>query len=154
MNILHDLWCPIVHKSRPKRAKIKTSEGLTPTLLSKPFSKQSSYGRNRSECSRKCHVKNPDWEAFSYPEPILRAVNGARQGALAKSISNWHLIGHNEGCCSNTGYILLPCFYGIRLWIWPEPLVAPRIRRALGTRMDWEAASFTVRSLSPPQRFQ
>jgi hypothetical protein len=73
--------------------------------------------------------------AFSYPEPILRAVNGARQGALAKSISNWHLIGHNEGCCSNTGYILLPCFYGIRLWIWPEPLVAPRVRRALGTRM-------------------
>ena len=73
---------------------------------------------------------------FSYPEPILRAVNGARQGALAKSISNWHLIGHNEGCCSNTGYILLPCFYGIRLWIWPEPLVAPRVRRALGTRME------------------
>ena len=72
---------------------------------------------------------------FSYPEPILRAVNGARQGALAKSISNWHLIGHNEGCCSNTGYILLPCFYGIRLWIWPEPLVAPCVRRALGTRM-------------------
>ena len=73
---------------------------------------------------------------FSYPEPILRAVNGARQGALAKSISNWHLIGHNEGYCSNTGYILLPCFHGIRLWIWPEPLVAPRVRRALGTRMN------------------
>ena len=72
---------------------------------------------------------------FSYPEPFLRAVNRARRGALAKSISNWHLIGHNEGYCSNTGYILLPCFYGIRLWIWPEPLVAPRVRRALGTRM-------------------
>ena len=42
---------------------------------------------------------------FSYPEPILRAVNGARQGALAKSISNWHLIGHNEGCCSNTNLV-------------------------------------------------
>ena len=74
-------------------------------------------------------------KSFSYPEPILRAVNGARQGALAKSISNWHLIGYNEGYCSNTGYILLPCFHGIRLWIWPEPLVAPRVRRALGTRM-------------------
>ena len=73
--------------------------------------------------------------AFSYPEPFLRAVNGARRGALAKSISNWHLIGYNEGYCSNTGYILLPCFHGIRLWIWPEPLVAPRVRRALGTRM-------------------
>jgi hypothetical protein len=33
---------------------------------------------------------------FSYPEPFLRAVNQARRGALAKSISNWHLIGHNE----------------------------------------------------------
>ena len=73
--------------------------------------------------------------SFSYPEPFLRAVNGARQGALAKSISNWHLIGYNEGYCSNTAYILLPCFHGIRLWIWPEPLVAPRVRRALGTRM-------------------
>ena len=73
---------------------------------------------------------------FSYPEPFLRAVNGARQGALAKSISNWHLIGYNEGYCSNNVYILLPCFYGIRFWIWPEPLVAPRVRRALGTRMN------------------
>ena len=73
-------------------------------------------------------------EPFSYPEPFLRAV---RRGALAKSISNWHLIGYNEGYCSNTGYILLPCFYGIRFWIWPEPLVAPRVRRALGTRMPW-----------------
>jgi hypothetical protein len=54
---------------------------------------------------------------------------------MAKSISNWHLIGYNEGYCSNTGYILLPCFYGIRFWIWPEPLVVPRVRRALGTRM-------------------
>ena len=71
--------------------------------------------------------------SFSYPKPFLRAV---RRGALAKSISNWHLIRHNEGYCSNTGYILLPCFYGIRLWIWPEPLVAPRVRRALGTRME------------------
>ena len=58
-----------------------------------------------------------------------------RRGALAKSISNWHLIGYNEGYCSNNVYILLPCFYGIRFWIWPEPLVAPRVRRALGTRM-------------------
>ena len=33
--------------------------------------------------------------------------------------------------------VFLPCFCGIRLWIWPEPLVAPRVRRALGTRMDW-----------------
>ena len=42
--------------------------------------------------------------SFSYPEPFLRAVNGARRGALAKSISNWHLIGYNEGYCSNNVY--------------------------------------------------
>jgi hypothetical protein len=77
--------------------------------------------------------------SFLYPEPFLRAVNRARRGALAKSraksISNWHLIGYNEGYCSNTGYILLPCFYGTWFWIWPEPLVAPRMRRALDMRM-------------------
>ena len=65
---------------------------------------------------------------FSYPEPFLRAV---RRGALAKSISelasDWLVL---------TQYtVFLPCFYGIRLWIWPEPLVAPRVRRVLGTRM-------------------
>jgi hypothetical protein len=72
-------------------------------------------------------------QAILVPRALL--TRGQRSGALAKSISNWHLIGYNEGYCSNTGYILLPCFYGIRFWIWPEPLVAPRVRRALGTRM-------------------
>ena len=86
-------------------------------------------------CEKIFESTQPEINSFSYPEPILRAVNGARQGALAKSISNWHLIGYNEGYCSNNVYILLPCFYGIRFWIWPEPLVAPRVRRALGTRM-------------------
>ena len=132
--------------------------------------------------------------------------NKKRRGALAKSISNWHLIGHssNTGYCSLTmflwypvmdlaraprrarsnarkkgsGYenaqngthsrtqspdyarcdeglwpnpyselasdwlvltpdiVFLPCFHGIRSWIWPEPLVAPRVIRALGTRMN------------------
>ena len=90
---------------------------------------------------------------FSYPEPFLRAVNGARQGALAKSISNWHLIGYNEGYCSNTGYILLPCFHGIRLWIWPEPLVAPRVRRALGTRMYTDPSTRGPGSFSYPEPF-
>ena len=107
------------------------------------------YGVSQSEC--KIDRPIPGLPPFSYPEPILRAVNGARQGALAKSISNWHLIGHNEGCCSNTGYILLPCFYGIRLWIWPEPLVAPRVRRALGTRMGF-LVSRLVLTLKPWER--
>ena len=98
------------------------------------------------------HLAHSRLWAFSYPEPFLRAVNGARQGALAKSISNWHLIGYNEGYCSNNVYILLPCFYGIRFWIWPEPLVAPRVRRALGTRMafvrEWHSAHPRSQGLS------
>ena len=50
------------------------------------------------------------FDTFSYPEPFLRAVNGARRGALAKSISNWHLIGYNEGYCSNNVYIFYHVF--------------------------------------------
>ena len=107
------LWFPVLDLARaPRRTARKKGSGY------------------ENELDESLH--NP----FSYPEPFLRAVNGARQGALAKSISNWHLIGYNEGYCSNNVYILLPCFYGIRFWIWPEPLVAPRVRRALGTRMN------------------
>ena len=50
------------------------------------------------------------FDSFSYPEPFLRAVNGRRRGALAKSISNWHLIGYNEGYCSNNVYIFYHVF--------------------------------------------
>ena len=87
---------------------------------------------------------NEDGVALHNPRAILvpralltRGQRSATRGSgqNAKSISNWHLIGHNEGYCSNNVYILLPCFYGIRFWIWPEPLVARRVRRALGTRM-------------------
>jgi hypothetical protein len=65
---------------------------------------------------------------FSYPEPFLRAV---RRWALAKSISELA----SDWLVLTQDIVFLPCFYGIRLWIWPEPLVAPRVRRALGTRM-------------------
>jgi hypothetical protein len=77
------------------------------------------------------------WESSHILVPRAHLTRGQRSATRGsgQTISNWHLIGHNEGCCSNTGYILLPCFYGIRLWMWPEPLVAPRVRRALGTRM-------------------
>ena len=68
--------------------------------------------------------------SFSYPEPFLRAV---RRGALAKSISELA----SDWLVLTPDIVFLPCFCGIRLWIWPEPLVAPRVRRALGTRMDF-----------------
>ena len=77
---------------------------------------------------------------FSYPEPFLRAV---RRGAVAKSISelacDWLVLTQD--------FVFLPCFLGIRLWIWPEPLVAPRVRRALGTRMTTLTAILVPRAL-------
>ena len=70
-----------------------------------------------------------EWDKpFSYPEPFLRAV---RRGSLAKSISELA----SDWLVLTQDIVFLPCFHGIRLWIWPEPLVAPRVRRALGTRM-------------------
>ena len=66
---------------------------------------------------------------FSYPEPFLRAV---RRGALAKTISKLA----SDWLVLTPDIVFLPCFYGIQSWIWPEPLVAPRVRRALGTRME------------------
>ena len=115
------------HSILVPRALLTRGQRSATRALAKSISNWHLIGYNEGYCSNNV--------SFSYPEPFLRAVNGARQGALAKSISNWHLIGYNEGYCSNNVYILLPCFYGIRFWIWPEPLVAPRVRRALGTRM-------------------
>jgi hypothetical protein len=61
----------------------------------------------------------------------IRPLRVVRRGALAKSISelapDWLVL--------TPDIVFLPCFYGIRLWIWPEP-IAPRVRRALGTRMQ------------------
>ena len=73
-------------------------------------------------------IKGSMHYSFSYPEPFLCAV---RRGALAKSISElasgWLVL--------TPDIVFLPCFYSIRFWIWPEP-VTPRVKRALGTRMD------------------
>ena len=55
-----------------------------------------------------------------------------RRGALAKSISELA----SDWLVLTQDIVFLPCFHGIRLWFWPEPLVAPRVRRALGTRMS------------------
>jgi hypothetical protein len=80
---------------------------------------------------------------FSYPEPFLRAV---RRGALAKSISELA----SDWLVLTPDIVFLPCFYGIRLWIWPEPLVAPRVRRALGTRMIKTSAGNDVELVPGP----
>jgi hypothetical protein len=80
----------------------------------------SHYDHSRSWSRSPCSVY--------YPEPFLRAV---RRGALAKSISE--LV--SDWLVLKPDIVFLPCFYCIRLWIWSEPLFAPRVRRALGTRM-------------------
>ena len=64
---------------------------------------------------------------FSYPEPFLREV---RRGALAKSIT-----GYRKNMVRKQYPVLeLANQMPVRIWIWPEP--PPRVRRALGTRMD------------------
>ena len=70
-------------------------------------------------------------KSFSYIEPFLRAVNGARRGALAKSITGYH----KNMVRKQYPVLELANQMPVRIWIWPEPLVAPRVRRALGTRM-------------------
>jgi hypothetical protein len=55
----------------------------------------------------------------------------ARRGAVAKSITGYH-----ENMVSKQYPVLeLANQMPVRIWIWPEPLVAPRVKRALGTRM-------------------
>ena len=49
--------------------------------------------------------------------------------------------------------VFLPCFCGIRLWIWPEPLVAPRVRRALGTRMLTDVSTLVLILCAPQSLF-
>jgi hypothetical protein len=46
-------------------------------------------------------------QRFSHRKPFLRVVNRGQRGALARTISTKHLIGHNEGYLSNTGHIRL-----------------------------------------------
>jgi hypothetical protein len=66
---------------------------------------------------------------FSYPELFLRAV---RQGALAKSITGYY----KKMVRKQYPVLELANQMPVRIWFWPEPLVVPRVRRALGTRME------------------
>jgi hypothetical protein len=74
------------------------------------------------------------YNAFSYPEPFLRAV---RRGALAKSITGYH----KNMVRKQYPVLELAPPMPVRIWIWPEHLVAPRVRRALGTRMMYNVDS-------------
>jgi hypothetical protein len=73
---------------------------------------------------------------FSYPKPFLRAV---RRGALAKSITGYH----KNMVRKQYPVLELPNQMPVRIWIWPEPLVAPRVWRALGTRMTLVSLVFS-----------
>jgi hypothetical protein len=65
---------------------------------------------------------------FSYTEPFLRAV---RRGALAKSTTGYH----KNMVRKQYPVLELANQMPVRIWMWPELLVASRVRRALGTRM-------------------
>ena len=82
--------------------------------------------------------------SFSYPEPFLRAFDLARRGALAKSITGYHKNMVRKQYPASELANQMP----VRIWIWPEPLVAPRVRRALGTRMS--RIAFTTQRYDTP----
>jgi hypothetical protein len=50
-----------------------------------------------------------------------------RRGALAKSISELA----SDWLFLTPDIVFLPCFYGIQLWIWLEPILGPRASRLL-----------------------
>ena len=77
---------------------------------------------------------------FSYPEPFLRTV---RRGALAKSISGYH----KNMVRKQYPVLELSNQMPVRIWIWPEPLAAPRVRRALGTRMGKIHATIKIHQI-------
>ena len=63
--------------------------------------------------------------AFSYPEPFLRAVNGARRWAPAKYLGQIHnRIPLKHGKKTTSGIRTIANHMPVRIWIWPEPLVA------------------------------
>jgi hypothetical protein len=64
-------------------------------------------------------------KSFSYPEPFLRAFDRARRGALAKSITGYH----KNMVRKQYPVLELANQMPVRIWIWPEPLAAPRVRR-------------------------
>jgi hypothetical protein len=51
---------------------------------------------------------------------LVPRAYAARRGALAKSISELA----SDWLVLTQDIVFLPCFHGIRLWIWPEPRAA------------------------------
>ena len=72
--------------------------------------------------------------------PRALLTRGATRG-LAKSITGYH----KNMVRKQYPVLELANQMPVRIWIWPEPLVAPRVRRALGTRMeaDMNSAMFS-----------
>jgi hypothetical protein len=70
---------------------------------------------------------------FSYPEPFLHKFDRARRGALAKSINGYH----KNMVRKQYPVLELANQMPVRIWIWPEPPVAPRVRRADRVR-EWD----------------
>ena len=90
----------------------------------------------------------PGFRQRIIPEPRVPSrgsqARGTRLGALAKSITGYHKNMVRKQC----PVLKLANQMPVRIWIWPEPLVAPRVRRALGTRMGTGGARKLVQSES------
>ena len=77
-----------------------------------------SLGKHRDSQKNKTISLGSDIKSFSYPEPFLRAVNGARRGALAKSkpdtIKTWYLVEH---CACSTLIEHAQCLTGYHVFM-------------------------------------
>ena len=78
--------------------------------------------------------RSPEYHSRTQSPSYARCYEGLWPNPYSELASDWLVL--------TPDIVFLPCFYGIRLWIWPEPLVAPRARRALGTRMTWIYVTF------------
>ena len=72
------------------------------------------------------------------------------EGLLAKSITGYH----KNMVRKQYPVLELANQMPVRIWIWPEPLVAPRVRRALGTRMIAPLNSLVPRRFDLLRRFR
>ena len=115
--------CPCRHNSDQHRENIWISSEEICQFVNclrcnfKHFYAEYIYGRLQSFLS----IDHSRTQSPSY------ATRGSGQ-TISELASDWLVV--------TPDIVFLPCFYGIRLWIWPEPLVSPGVRMALGTRMS------------------
>jgi hypothetical protein len=96
-------------------ARCYDSTAICSQRRTRHFDAQQSRSSSLRSLGRNVRLCDNPLPAFSYPEPFLRAVNGARRGALAKSkpdtIKTWYPVKH---CACSTSPSTLRKQYFLR----------------------------------------